>query len=76
MQCQSLIEDLSASSSTDLQQRAYELQAVIRLDAQALESILPLDASCEDIEVTCDRNLYTTNVPLISCLDFIVCIYI
>lgn len=54
-ECQSLIEDLSASSSTDLQQRAYELQAVIRLDAQALENILPLDASCEDIEV--DRGL-------------------
>lgn len=47
------MEDLSASSSTDLQQRAYELQAVIRLDAQALENILPLDASCEDIEVIC-----------------------
>ncbi|KAK1367694.1 AP-4 complex subunit epsilon [Heracleum sosnowskyi] len=54
-ECQSLIEDLSASSSTDLQQRAYELQAVIRLDAQALENILPLDASCEDIEV--DKGL-------------------
>lgn len=58
-ECQSLIEDLSASSSTDLQQRAYELQAVIRLDAQALENILPLDASCEDIEV--DKGLSFLN---------------
>ncbi|MBA0853990.1 hypothetical protein Goshw_024680, partial [Gossypium schwendimanii] len=31
--------------------RAYELQAVIGLDAHAVESILPSDASCEDIEV-------------------------
>ena len=43
-----------------MQQRAYELQAIIRLDAQALENILPLDASCEDIEVTCSMILYTT----------------
>ncbi|KAL1834699.1 hypothetical protein DCAR_0104910 [Daucus carota subsp. sativus] len=58
-ECQSLIEDLCASSSTDLQQRAYELQAIIRLDAQALENILPLDASCEDIEV--DKGLSFLN---------------
>ncbi|KAI3914183.1 hypothetical protein MKW92_002776 [Papaver armeniacum] len=54
-ECQSLIDELSASHSTDLQQRAYELQAVLSLDARAVESILPLDASCEDIEV--DKNL-------------------
>ena len=51
LQCQSLIEELSASHSTDLQQRAYELQAVIGLDARADEIIMPSDASCEDIEV-------------------------
>lgn len=45
------MEELSASHSTDLQQRAYELQAVIGLDAHAVESIIPSDASCEDIEV-------------------------
>ncbi|PIA35948.1 hypothetical protein AQUCO_03400085v1 [Aquilegia coerulea] len=54
-ECQSLIDELSASHSTDLQQRAYELQAVLGLDAQAVERIMPLDASCEDIEV--DINL-------------------
>ncbi|XP_002519936.2 AP-4 complex subunit epsilon [Ricinus communis] len=54
-ECQSLIEELSASHSTDLQQRAYELQAVIGLDAHAVECILPSDASCEDIEI--DDNL-------------------
>lgn len=63
MQCQSLIEELSASSSTDLQQRAYELQAVIGLDAHAVENIMPLDASCEDIEVIfniiTDNSLFT-----------------
>lgn len=52
MQCQSLIEELSASHSTDLQQRAYELQAIIGLDACTVECIMPSDASCEDIEVT------------------------
>ncbi|KAK1549246.1 hypothetical protein Q3G72_005758 [Acer saccharum] len=53
-ECQSLIEELSASHSTDLQQRAYELQAVIGLDARAVEIIMPSDASCEDIEI--DKN--------------------
>ncbi|XP_031280122.1 AP-4 complex subunit epsilon [Pistacia vera] len=54
-ECQSLIEELSASHSTDLQQRAYELQAVIGLDVHAVEIIMPSDASCEDIEI--DKNL-------------------
>ncbi|XP_044467959.1 AP-4 complex subunit epsilon-like [Mangifera indica] len=54
-ECQSLIEELLASHSTDLQQRAYELQAIIGLDAQAVEIIMPSDASCEDIEI--DKNL-------------------
>ena len=58
MQCQSLVEELSASNSTDLQQRAYELQAVISLDARAVESIMPSDASCEDIEVISRIYLY------------------
>ncbi|KAJ0098322.1 hypothetical protein Patl1_22015 [Pistacia atlantica] len=55
LQCHSLIEELSASHSTDLQQRAYELQAVIGLDVHAVEIIMPSDASCEDIEI--DKNL-------------------
>ncbi|KAL4383454.1 hypothetical protein GQ457_15G007720 [Hibiscus cannabinus] len=50
-ECQSLMEELLASHSTDLQQRAYELQAVIGLDVHAVECIMPPDASCEDIEV-------------------------
>lgn len=58
-ECQSLVEELLASHSTDLQQRAYELQAVIALDARAVEAILPHDASCEDIEV--DKNLSFLN---------------
>ncbi|KAF1873641.1 hypothetical protein Lal_00027679 [Lupinus albus] len=49
-ECQSLIEELLASHSTDLQQRAYELQALVGLDAQVVETIMPHDASCEDIE--------------------------
>ncbi|XVF52223.1 hypothetical protein PTKIN_Ptkin05aG0002000 [Pterospermum kingtungense] len=58
-ECQSLMEELLASHSTDLQQRAYELQAVIDLDARAVECILPSDASCEDIEV--DKGLSFLN---------------
>ncbi|KAK7309451.1 hypothetical protein RJT34_06195 [Clitoria ternatea] len=58
-ECQSLIEELLASHSTDLQQRAYELQALVGLDAQAVEIIMPRDASCEDIEV--DKNLSFLN---------------
>ncbi|KAG5069555.1 hypothetical protein AAZX31_01G140500 [Glycine max] len=58
-ECQSLIEESLASHSTDLQQRAYELQALIGLDVQAVETIMPRDASCEDIEV--DKNLSFLN---------------
>ncbi|XP_058189157.1 AP-4 complex subunit epsilon isoform X1 [Rhododendron vialii] len=58
-ECQSLIEELSASHSTDLQQRAYELQAVISLDAHAIGIVMPLDASCEDIEI--DKSLSFLN---------------
>lgn len=58
-ECQSLIEELSASHSTDLQQRAYELQALIGLDARAVETVMPSDASCEDIEI--DKSLSFLN---------------
>ncbi|KAI9092210.1 hypothetical protein K1719_027710 [Acacia pycnantha] len=58
-ECQTLIEEMLASHSTDLQQRAYELQALIGLDRQAVEAIMPQDASCEDIEV--DKNLSFLN---------------
>ena len=51
LQCQTLVDELSASHSTDLQQRAYELQALLGLDKRAVESVMPADASCEDIEV-------------------------
>ncbi|KAF5815696.1 putative adaptor protein complex AP-4, epsilon subunit [Helianthus annuus] len=50
-ECQSLLEELSASHSADLQQRAYEFRAILDLDANAIENIMPLDASCEDIEI-------------------------
>ncbi|KAL0327684.1 UNVERIFIED_CONTAM: AP-4 complex subunit epsilon [Sesamum angustifolium] len=54
-ECLSLVEEMLASHSTDLRQRAYELQAVLGLDAHAVEKILPMDSTCEDIEV--DKNL-------------------
>ncbi|PKU77584.1 AP-4 complex subunit epsilon [Dendrobium catenatum] len=58
-ECQSLIEELQASHSTDLQQRAYELKALLGLDSHAVQHVMPLDASCEDIEV--DKNLSFLN---------------
>ncbi|KAM7490823.1 hypothetical protein LguiA_033744 [Lonicera macranthoides] len=58
-ECQSLIEELSASHSTDLQQRAYELQALVGLDAQAVENVMPMDASCKEIEI--DKSLSFLN---------------
>ncbi|CAN0880258.1 AP-4 complex subunit epsilon [Linum grandiflorum] len=54
-ECETLIEELSASHSSDLQQRAYELQALITLDAHAIENIMPSDASCREIEI--DKSL-------------------
>ncbi|KAL6009379.1 hypothetical protein ACLOJK_022608 [Asimina triloba] len=59
LQCQSMIDELSASHSTDLQQRAYELQAVMGLDTHTVENIMPADASCEDIEI--DESLSFLN---------------
>jgi len=78
-QCQALIEELLASHSTDLQQRAYELQAVIALDPQSVESVLPFDASCEDIEVISLLNLApvlhfaysNTSFPLLNFLSIV-----
>ncbi|KAI3468507.1 hypothetical protein Pfo_025170 [Paulownia fortunei] len=54
-ECQSLIEEMLASHSTDLQQRAYELQAILSLDAHAVEKIMPMDSTCDDIEI--DKSL-------------------
>lgn len=54
-ECQSLLEELFASHSSDLQQRAYEFQAILDLDSNSIDNIMPLDASCEDIEI--DKNL-------------------
>ncbi|KAL1532291.1 AP-4 complex subunit epsilon-like [Salvia divinorum] len=54
-ECQSLIEEMLASHSTDLQQRAYELQSIFTLDAQAAKKIMPMDSTCDDIEI--DKNL-------------------
>ncbi|XP_075483522.1 AP-4 complex subunit epsilon-like [Primulina tabacum] len=54
-ECQSLIEEMLASNSTDLQQRAYELQDITGLDAHAVKNIMPKDSACEDFEI--DKNL-------------------
>ncbi|XP_068666799.1 AP-4 complex subunit epsilon-like [Aristolochia californica] len=67
LECQSLIDELLASHSTDLQQRAYELQALLGLDPHAVESIMPCDASSEDIEV--DKSLSFLNGFVQKSLD-------
>jgi hypothetical protein len=52
----SFLEALCMSRSTDLQQRAYELQALLGLSAETVGAALPEDASCEDIEVGTARR--------------------
>lgn len=66
-ECQAFIDELSASHSTDLQQRAYELQALLGFDADTVGALLPIDASCEDIEV--DKNLPFLNQYVQSMLS-------
>eukprot|EP00899_Mesostigma_viride_P027947 jgi/Mesvir1/8337/Mv12598-RA.1 len=46
-----LLKSLKKSQSTDLQQRAYELQALLAQPPDVMVQALPEDASCEDIEV-------------------------
>ncbi|KAK4435595.1 AP-4 complex subunit epsilon [Sesamum alatum] len=58
-ECQSLIEEMLASHSTDLQQRAYELQAILNLDSHAVKKIMPMDSTCDDIEI--DKSLSFLN---------------
>ncbi|KAJ4748562.1 AP-1 complex subunit gamma [Rhynchospora pubera] len=58
-ECQTLIDEVLASHSTDLQQRAYEFQALLALSPQAIENVMPPDASCEDIEIE-------TSLPFLS----------
>jgi hypothetical protein len=73
LQCQTLVDELSASHSTDLQQRAYELQALLGLDKHAVESVMPSDASCEDIEVPLLCLAYLLSSLLTSTL--VMCMY-
>ncbi|KAL8521481.1 hypothetical protein ACS0TY_011846 [Phlomoides rotata] len=54
-ECQSLIDEMLASHSTDLQQRTYELRAILNLDARCLREIMPMDSTCEEVEI--DKNL-------------------
>lgn len=61
-QCQTLIDEVLASHSTDLQQRAYEFQALLGLSPQVIENVMPPDASCEDIEVF--RSINLASVPV------------
>lgn len=51
MQCRAFVEDLLASHSTDLQQRAYELQSFLSLSQEIVQKVMPFNASGEEIEV-------------------------
>ncbi|KAJ7560596.1 hypothetical protein O6H91_04G136800 [Diphasiastrum complanatum] len=66
-ECRSLIEELSTSHSTNLQQRAYELQALLGLNDETVATVMPMDASCEDIEV--DKSLAFLNAFVKSALE-------
>ncbi|XP_024390606.1 AP-4 complex subunit epsilon [Physcomitrium patens] len=54
-ECRSFVDDLLASHSTDLQQRAYELQVFFGLGADLVRKVLPVNGSGEEIEF--DREL-------------------
>eukprot|EP00271_Cylindrocystis_brebissonii_P016774 TRINITY_DN4125_c0_g1_i1.p1 TRINITY_DN4125_c0_g1~~TRINITY_DN4125_c0_g1_i1.p1 ORF type:complete len:1046 (-),score=195.55 TRINITY_DN4125_c0_g1_i1:795-3932(-) len=66
-EARSLVEEMLASHSTDLQQRAYELQSLMGLGAATVAAVLPMDASCEDIEV--DKNLHFLDSFVKEALD-------
>ena len=52
---ENFIRSMASSSSTNLQQRALELQCLLSGPRETTEYVLPFDGSCEDIEV--DENL-------------------
>ncbi|KAL7597385.1 hypothetical protein Lser_V15G30019 [Lactuca serriola] len=66
-ECHTLLEEMSASHSSDLQQRAYEFQAILDLDSNSIDNIMPLDASCEDIEI--DKTLSFLNTYVHKSLE-------
>ncbi|CAI5483683.1 unnamed protein product [Closterium sp. Yama58-4] len=50
-EARALVEVMVAAHSTDVQHRAYQLQALLALRPDTLAAVLPVDASCEDIEI-------------------------
>ena len=53
-----IVKNYTQSSSLDVQQRCLEFQALL-LESATMADVLPVDASCEDIEV--DKNLSFLN---------------
>lgn len=51
LQCRSFMDDLLTSHSTDLQQRAYELQVFLGLSPNVVQKVLPVNGSGEEVEV-------------------------
>jgi AP-4 complex subunit epsilon-1 len=58
-QAAKIIDDFTKSKDVDLQQRCLEFQNIITTAPQILAEILPVDASCEDLQV--DPNLSFMN---------------
>ncbi|KAG0630461.1 hypothetical protein M758_1G179700 [Ceratodon purpureus] len=53
-ECRSFMDDLLASHSTDLQQRAYELQVFLGLGPDIVQKVLHVNGSGEEIEIDTD----------------------
>lgn len=61
-----IVKNYTQSSSLDVQQRCLEFQALL-LESSTMADVLPVDASCEDIEV--DKNLGFLNGYVQSALS-------
>lgn len=48
---ESAVHKFSNSLNTNLQQRCYELITMLQMPQDTLEEVMPIDGSCEDIEV-------------------------
>lgn len=66
-QAAKIIDDFTKSKDVDLQQRCLEFQNIITTAPHILAEILPVDASCEDLQV--DPNLSFMNSYVQRALD-------
>lgn len=55
-QAAKIIDDFTKSKDVDLQQRCIEFQNIITTAPSILGEVLPVDASCEDVQVDPDLS--------------------